>query len=56
MAKKYITNTGDIVDWDDIIVSLANARGDVRGFETPYENETSNTNSWLDSARTMPTG
>ena len=41
MAKKYITNTGDIVDWDDIIVSLANARGDVRGFETPYENETS---------------
>ena len=41
MAKKYITNTGDIVDWDDVISSLDNARGDVRGFITPYENETS---------------
>lgn len=39
MAKKYITNTGDIVDWDEFIVSLENVEGRKYGYVTEYEYE-----------------
>jgi len=40
MAKKYITNTGDIVDWNKIISDLDNCVGSVYGYESDYEYDT----------------
>ena len=39
MAKKYITNTGDLVDWNELITSLSNIEGRVYGYVTEYEYE-----------------
>ena len=41
MAKKYIGNTINLIDWDIVIENLSKIKGEFRGYETPYERETS---------------